>query len=715
VPKQIYSGFWLVMDLCSSVEEFIEERHMQRLSLTGFFELAAEISIWLPTIKIVRTDGPKVGEELQNTWAESFREATAMGVNAGNDQEALRQAIGYVMRACMNAYTEHCTFYRDLNRVLREQRDVESPLWPPFIELLNECLERWVQPAGADGTTLYRGSPLPLEVLEEYEKAEGEWIAFAAFTSMSENRDIAVEFSKPQAGSTDPTVIYVTKTSGRPRISDVSLYGREEEELLHEGSCAKITKVTRGEPGVTPWTIELEDSYLNAEWRPAKPTDTVTITLPGGNRPNVTVFVGGWGTRKAHQPALPLDKLRAVARPAARPAPVADVDVSPAAENVEFADEPEPEVAVELAEEPEPPAAIEFAEEPEPVVPVELTEEPEPAAAIEFAEEDADADAGKLFGAAVSAPLGLLAASMEQRDGEPPQPDEPKAEVVIAEELPQAVSEAPKLGGLHAAALLGNIAALAQAIKNGENINQRDEQGRIPLHLAAAQRNDKVVGVLLRAGSEKDAKDNRGWTPLHCAVRDARFGSIRRLTAHGANVNAQDEEGRAPLHLAVVGGNAEIVKVLVAHGANDKLKDKDGNTALHYAAAGGNAQMLDVLVRPGMNIDIKNKSGATPLITAASNGHRDFSARLLQSQAKCDVNARTRRGFTALLAALEGGHEEVATYLLGMNADANARTTDGRTARQIATEGGMTTVLARLADGRAFMSGVAPSGSRARR
>ena len=60
------------------------------------------------------------------------------------------------------------------------------------------------------------------------------------------------------------------------------------------------------------------------------------------------------------------------------------------------------------------------------------------------------------------------------------------------------------------ACLFDHIEAVDLLIKNGANIEIKDENGRTPLFRAALRGNTEIVKLLLSYGANKDIKDKRG-------------------------------------------------------------------------------------------------------------------------------------------------------------------------------------------------------------
>ena len=71
------------------------------------------------------------------------------------------------------------------------------------------------------------------------------------------------------------------------------------------------------------------------------------------------------------------------------------------------------------------------------------------------------------------------------------------------------------------------------------------------LHDAARKNAYEAAEVLLRQGAEVNAKDNRGLTPLHRAAWKDASATAKVLLKQGADIHAKDNRGLTPLHYAV--------------------------------------------------------------------------------------------------------------------------------------------------------------------
>jgi ankyrin repeat protein len=121
-----------------------------------------------------------------------------------------------------------------------------------------------------------------------------------------------------------------------------------------------------------------------------------------------------------------------------------------------------------------------------------------------------------------------------------------------------------------------------------------------------------------------------------------------------------------------------ILLVLIAAFITLKYIRHSKSTDLHDAASkrGGTAE-VEKLISEGENVNAKDKKGMTALHESCFLGHIETVKLLIQKGA--DVNARNNKGETPLHFAAEGGMPEIAKMLLDAGADVNAKTKEGKT------------------------------------
>ncbi|XP_064099279.1 poly [ADP-ribose] polymerase tankyrase-1-like isoform X2 [Macrobrachium nipponense] len=235
-------------------------------------------------------------------------------------------------------------------------------------------------------------------------------------------------------------------------------------------------------------------------------------------------------------------------------------------------------------------------------------------------------------------------------------------------------------------------------IRNGANVNARDDQGLTALHLAASGKHpisSEVVRALLNVGADPRAVDKKGNTPLHHAIslydsavpvmlldeskkvsasstkefdewartfiglqnQDFYTDIIPSLIRSGANVNSKNKQGETPIHLASLCGHpyaSEVVRTLISFGADVNATDNNDDTPLHRTVGSFNEKVAKVLLESGANTGAVNNLGSTPLSYACTfdRTHNANITRLILKHG-ADTNARQYNGsFPLTYAAL---------------------------------------------------------------
>ena len=237
----------------------------------------------------------------------------------------------------------------------------------------------------------------------------------------------------------------------------------------------------------------------------------------------------------------------------------------------------------------------------------------------------------------------------------------------------------------------GNIDVVRLFVAAGMDVNAQNDERQTALYLASRGGYSEVVNFLVDSGAEN----------LSAALRYAASGGhlevMLFLSEKGADLGVNFSDRATPLTLAAYGGHLEVVRYLVENGYDDERGDDNehGDWALVQAARGGHLDVVRFLVTEGFELNpvyfFDASRGDTPLIYAAYEGHPKVVQFLVEnganihirtaptrgSQIKCAGSrghhfwygsytfyAFSDEGCTALIAATEQGHEEVAAYLI---------------------------------------------------
>lgn len=145
---------------------------------------------------------------------------------------------------------------------------------------------------------------------------------------------------------------------------------------------------------------------------------------------------------------------------------------------------------------------------------------------------------------------------------------------------------------LHIAVMAGRPSAVTNALKNGANVDERDNNGMTPLMLAAIFNRSSSAKLLLQAGADPNATlAEDGSTVLMMAAHECFYEVVEVLLRAGAKINAIDNKGRTALiHVAQVDRSysndwKQTVNLLLRHGANKHIRDKAGKMAQDYSTS----------------------------------------------------------------------------------------------------------------------------------
>ena len=117
--------------------------------------------------------------------------------------------------------------------------------------------------------------------------------------------------------------------------------------------------------------------------------------------------------------------------------------------------------------------------------------------------------------------------------------------------------------------------------------------------------------VLLKNGAEVDARDEKGQTSLHVVALQPSVALPALLLKNGADINARDEDGKTPLHYAAARGARRIVEQLIERGADLQAKDSRGRTPEDIAVAASNEFNVNTIRRldPAQRLHRHRRSG----------------------------------------------------------------------------------------------------------
>ncbi|MDF9428284.1 ankyrin repeat domain-containing protein [Cupriavidus gilardii] len=187
------------------------------------------------------------------------------------------------------------------------------------------------------------------------------------------------------------------------------------------------------------------------------------------------------------------------------------------------------------------------------------------------------------------------------------------------------------------------------------------------LQAAAAKGDAATVALLLKQGANVESRDDSGATPLLIATRHNHIEAARLLIDAGADVNARDRIQDSAYLYAGARGHNEILKMTLTHGADLKSTNRYGGTALIPAAERGHVETVRILIAAGVDVNHINKLHWTALLEAiilGDGGPRYTEIVRLLINAKADVNIPDGKGVTALQHARQRGYREIEKILV---------------------------------------------------
>ncbi len=241
--------------------------------------------------------------------------------------------------------------------------------------------------------------------------------------------------------------------------------------------------------------------------------------------------------------------------------------------------------------------------------------------------------------------------------------------------------------------------SLRIAVQQGADVNQPNEEGRVPLYRALVLQNQLLIDTLLGLGADPNAKDHRGDPLLFTAMSVGSGPGSAALIRAKADANAYDTIGMSPLVFAMSLDQPQIITALIEAGADvnaPSIASDEGTPAapIFLAIRTGKLALVQQLVAAGANVNALDAKGSTPLHRAVLARPEDYMTALVTTllRAGADPNAMRPDGGAPIHNLIFGADNlpppalaQTATLLAQHGADMNMPAAfDGATALDIA-------------------------------
>jgi uncharacterized protein len=233
---------------------------------------------------------------------------------------------------------------------------------------------------------------------------------------------------------------------------------------------------------------------------------------------------------------------------------------------------------------------------------------------------------------------------------------------------------APHRTLLHVAGELQMTTAAQQLVAAGANVNALADDGITPLSAQSVE----VAKLLLNSGADPELRDDIGRSALYlaCTKMSAALAKLLLKRASAATITQATCDGFTPLSEAVRNGSEGLaLLVLAAHSAeydgNDALQASNVDTNLYTACSRGFVKLAGVLLKRGADVNRGRiaEPTRTPYMFAAQRG--DLAMLDLLQQYGADVNAVSSDGGTALMIASSAGQALAVKRMLRHGVDVN--------------------------------------------
>lgn len=112
----------------------------------------------------------------------------------------------------------------------------------------------------------------------------------------------------------------------------------------------------------------------------------------------------------------------------------------------------------------------------------------------------------------------------------------------------------------------GEFTKVQELIEKGEDMEQRDSEGRTALHVAVVHNQLDICEYLLEAGADPNVQEDYGETPLHWMAKKGELPLIITLLQHNADPKIRAKYGKDAIQVAEDFGHTAVRDYLKKHG-----------------------------------------------------------------------------------------------------------------------------------------------------
>ena len=270
-----------------------------------------------------------------------------------------------------------------------------------------------------------------------------------------------------------------------------------------------------------------------------------------------------------------------------------------------------------------------------------------------------------------------------------------------------------------------DLKQIKELIKNGENVNQRDENRTTILHFACKYGDFELTSFLLEVGADKNIEDFFGIKPIDYAIQNSykkiidllcfnndkslekfnyqntiyescQFGKkllFYNSVKKGALINKKGFFGQSPIIFASVSNKINICKQMLKNQSNTNIEaiDDSNHSCFFNACLNDCKETIAYLMKFSINKEQISISHTTPLIASSINGFSKVSQLLLLRN--ISLESRDIYGRSALIYACQYNNIEIIELLLKRKIDIDSQDKSGKTSLIWASENGHNKVV----------------------